>query len=142
MRFRVALVAFFLYLPIPHVIAADNPLTLDVIPKRAFAPSDMRITTRVTPDARNRALCLEVDGEMYRSSCWELDGDKAPVTTETWYRSIKAGWYEIRVSLERTGGEVVFRNQTVCILPSGMDPGTGCEVGWNGQDSGQDCVFG
>jgi hypothetical protein len=117
------------------IAASPQPLTIDVSPRIGRAPQDIHIKTRVQPDERNRALCLVVDGPQYRSSCWELPGKAAPITTDTWLKDFPGGHYAVAVVLSRLedGKRVdITRSVPVCVIGGVAEADAGCEGGSDG----------
>lgn len=93
--------------------AAENRLRIEVTPRISTAPAAVRIRAYVTPDAANRALQVVADsGEFYRSSIVALDGANAALITETVYRDLPSGEYEVSVALvAANGGRIVDRRE-------------------------------
>jgi hypothetical protein len=85
--------------------AADSPLRIEVSPRISSAPAVVRIRAIVTPDAANRVLHIVVDsGSYYRSSMVPLDGANAAAVTETTFKNIPGGDYEVTVALVDASG--------------------------------------
>lgn len=129
MRFRIALVLMFLYLPIPHVVAAEA-FSFKVDPHFGSSPQDVRVTTKIEPSDANQSVCVVLDGEMYRSACWQLDG-RSPRTVETWLKGIRGGTYEVSVIVTRIeGGKVVrvVKSDRICIQGTIAEAGVECSV--------------
>lgn len=101
------LLALLLLTP-PHTSAskaATQPITLSVYPRMSASPATIRVRiTLPVADAHNRALCLQVDGTEFRSSCWELRGLEAPRTVERWVKDLPAGCYVATGVLGRDDG--------------------------------------
>ena len=68
-----------------------------------FEPATVRVTVIVPQNAGNRAVCLVLDGGLYTSSCWQVDGE-SPVYTDKEYRDLPAGVYVISGVLRRSPG--------------------------------------
>lgn len=66
------------------LVLAVRAVTIDVSPHVAFAPAFVRVTVHVQPNAENRGLYVEADGETYRSSFVQLEGADAPITVRVW----------------------------------------------------------
>lgn len=122
-------------------LSSPSPLTISVSPHIGRSPQDVRVTTKVAPDERNRSLCIEIDGPQYRSSCWELPGKDAPITTETWLKSFPGGAYEVRVTLGRIedGKRVeITRSDRLCVVGGVREAESGCGEGSEGGSGWQD----
>jgi hypothetical protein len=57
-------------------------------------PASVLIRVRVPQNPQNRAVCVLIDGPMYRSSCWESPQGGA-AGKEFRYSSLSAGEYEL-----------------------------------------------
>lgn len=68
----------------------EPAVRLKVTPNQSFAPSVIRFTVTIAPNALNRKACLSYDGPEQSLSCWQVDGTDHPITQ----------WFERRV-----GGE-------------------------------------
>ncbi len=112
---RMFLLTTLLCLYAVFATAADG---ITVSPKASFAPATVIVRARVEHDSRNRAMCLELDGGLYRSSCWEIDGD-SPLVTEQVYRDLPGGTYTVRLTITRQAVDkpqtVVF-SDTACVI--------------------------
>src|SRR5438093_505714 len=76
------------------------PLRLIVSPHIAFAPSDVIVTVRLSPDASDRLLRVQIDsGEFYRSSDWTIDGAESPKVYRVAWKDIPDGEYEVRAQV-------------------------------------------
>jgi hypothetical protein len=80
--------------------ATDTQLRIDVSPRVSSAPAVVRVRATVTPSEENRALQIVADsGEYYRSSLVPLDGAFAASITETTFKNLPGGEYEVTVAL-------------------------------------------
>lgn len=95
-----------------------QPLTLTVSPRVSFAPSTLQAVLHVTPDAENRGVCLTAvsDQNYLRSSCWSLDGDKAPSRWDYVFRDVGPGEYAVQAFLTQTHGHVETPPVTVTVV--------------------------
>ena len=88
---------------------------------RYFAePATVRITVAVEPDADNRMLRVEADGdEMFRASEVELAGagEKRLHTLE--FRNLKAGYYTLRAEVHSARALRGTAEQKVVVTGSG-----------------------
>lgn len=73
------------------------PIQLLVYPSVALAPATIRIQVRMQPVATDRLVRVVADAEaFYRSSEWEIEGDRAPRLTPRWaIVDVPAGEYTI-----------------------------------------------
>ena len=118
------------------VVGAKELVSIRVTPAVAFAPADLNIRIRVEPDANNRAMAVIADSETYyRSSTVELDGDRAPATTNVRFRSLPPGEYEVTVSVIAAGSEfpveiseIAGDVSSVSGSCSGSEEGTNSEI--------------
>jgi hypothetical protein len=93
--------------------ADEQPVLLTVGPPISFEPGNIRITSRVTPSAANRALIIVVDsGSHYSSSEVRLDGEQAPRSRSMFLKNLPAGDYEVVATLRtETGVATVVRQK-------------------------------
>ena len=100
---------------------AGERLALKVSPAVAFAPANLIVRTTVEADAANRAMEVVAESrDFYRSSSVELDGDKAPRTTQFEFRSLPPGLYAVRAILVGSDGHTrAAVRQDVNVIASG-----------------------
>ena len=80
--------------------AADSRVRIEVSPRISQAPDQFRIRAIVTPSAENRGLRIIADsGDFFRSSYLPLDGADAAPITETSFKNLPGGEYEVVVTL-------------------------------------------
>jgi hypothetical protein len=85
--------------------AAQDRLRIEVSPRISQAPAQVRIRAIVTPSAENRGLRISADsGEFFRSSYLALDGADAAPITETSFKNLPGGEYEVIVVLVDSQG--------------------------------------
>ena len=76
---------------------ANPTIAVDASPKIQLATfggsGSVWIRVTVPRDARNRVVCVVLDGPMSRVSCWEQSGSGAAYRKEFGYRSLPAGEY-------------------------------------------------
>lgn len=102
--------------------ATENRLRIEVSPRISTAPAAVTIRSYVTPDAANRALQVVADsGEFYRSSMVPLDGANAALITETIFKDLPGGEYEVSVSLVAANGGRIVDKRDVKITSSLVD---------------------
>jgi hypothetical protein len=103
MRSRVWL--FGLALTTTTLVAAGDPVSVNVNPSVSIAPATLGIRVRVAPEADNRALEIVVDSaDFYRLSRVQLEGDRAPSVTTLRVDSVPAGGYEVTATLIDAAG--------------------------------------
>ena len=102
-------------------MGAGERITVKVSPAVAFAPANLIVRTMIEADQDNRAVEIVAESaDFYRSSQIQLEGDKAPRTTNFEFRSLPPGTYEVRALLIGTGGEQrAFARQTINVIASG-----------------------
>ena len=67
-------------------------------------PATVSITVTVEPDAANRALRIEADGErLFRSTQMELDGENARRLHTIQFKNLPAGHYVVRARVLSRG---------------------------------------
>jgi hypothetical protein len=97
---------------------ASQPLSIKASPAVSFAPADLIIRTSVDPDADNRSIEVVAESpDFYRSSTMQLEGDRAPKTTQFYFKSLPPGEYEISATVVTADGgrRAVARTQVKVI---------------------------
>lgn len=87
------------------LVSAPPPVAVRVV-GGGIEPVTVVITVTVTPHVDNRAICLsyeaESDTSMAWRGCWELQGERAPKTTQVTSNAIVgAGEYRVYADLCR-----------------------------------------
>lgn len=123
MRMRSALslvVATALLWAVPGS-AADDRLRIEVTPRISQAPAQVRIRAIVTPSAENRGLRVIADsGEFFRSSYLPLDGADAAPITDTNFKNLPGGEYEVSVTLVDSQGHATYVDRrTIMVTTAG-----------------------
>ena len=123
MRMRSALslvVATALLWAVPGS-AADDRLRIEVTPRISQAPAQVRIRAIVTPSAENRGLRVIADsGEFFRSSYLPLDGAGAAPITDTSFKNLPGGEYEVTVTLVDSQGHATnVDRRTIMVTSAG-----------------------
>jgi methionine-rich copper-binding protein CopC len=123
MRMRSALslvVATALLWAVPGS-AADDRLRIEVTPRISQAPAQVRIRAVVTPNAENRGLRVVADsGEFFRSSYMPLDGAGAAPITDTSFKNLPGGEYEVSVTLVDSQGHATnVDRRTITVTSAG-----------------------
>lgn len=123
MRMRSALslvVATALLWAVPGS-AADDRLRIEVTPRISQAPAQVRIRAIVTPNAENRGLRVAADsGEFFRSSYLPLDGADAAPITDTSFKNLPGGEYEVSVTLVDSQGHATYVDRrTIMVTTAG-----------------------
>ncbi len=123
MRMRntlVLLVAMALLGVVPGHAADGNRLRIEVSPRISNAPAQVRILAFVTPSAENRGLQFVADsGDFFRSSLVPLDGENAAAVTETSFKNLPGGAYDITVSLLDAHGHATTVDRRQVMVTSG-----------------------
>ena len=108
--YTLVLVAFLKsctpWLTEPEMDGAELPaITLQVTPKVQIVGvgglGTIRVKITIPKNAQNRAVCVAVDGPMYRSSCFEHVGLEAASRVEWTIRGLDPGEYDATATLER-----------------------------------------
>jgi hypothetical protein len=96
-------------------------LRINVSPLMSFAPSNIRILTRLVPDDENRTLDVVAESaEFYRSSQIPLEGDRAPAIITVEFRDLPRGEYEVySVLTDRVGERRAVARQRVTVIARG-----------------------
>lgn len=123
MRMRSALslvVATALLWAVPGS-AADDRLRIEVTPRISQAPAQVRIRAIVTPSAENRGLRVTADsGEFFRSSYLPLDGAGAAPITDTSFKNLPGGEYQVSVTLVDSQGHATYVDRrTIMVTTAG-----------------------
>ena len=119
MSVRACVFGFVVLMAAPT--GAGERLALKVSPAVAFAPANLIVRTTVEADSANRAMEVVAESrDFYRSSSVELDGDKAPRTTQFEFRSLPPGMYAVRAILLGSDGHTrAAVRQDVNVIASG-----------------------
>jgi methionine-rich copper-binding protein CopC len=101
--------------------AADARLHIEVSPRISQAPAQVRIRAIVTPSAENRGLRVTADsGEFFRSSYLTLEGADAAPVTETSFKNLPGGEYEVTVTLVDSQGHATnVDRRTIMVTSAG-----------------------
>ena len=101
--------------------AADDRLRIEVTPRISQAPAQVRIRAVVTPNAENRGLRVVADsGEFFRSSYMPLDGAGAAPITDTSFKNLPGGEYEVSVTLVDSQGHATnVDRRTITVTSAG-----------------------
>lgn len=83
-------------------------------------PATVRILVAVEPDAENRALLIEADGEqMYRSSELSLSGASEKRLHNVEFRNLPAGYYTLRAQVRSSHDVRGSASQELVVTGSG-----------------------
>jgi len=101
--------------------AADGRLHIEVTPRISQAPAQVRIRAIVTPSAENRGLRVTADsGEFFRSSYLTLEGADAAPITETSFKNLPGGEYQVTVTLVDSQGHATnVDRRTIMVTSAG-----------------------
>jgi len=102
-------------------LGAGEKLTMRVSPEVSFAPAHLIVRTMIDSDKANRAIeIIAESSDFYRSSVIELDGDRAPRTSEVEFRSLPGGQYDVSATLIDASGEPrAYERRQVQVLAGG-----------------------
>ena len=104
--------ALFLLLTAVSPLGAVAKLALKVTPSVAFAPATLMVRTTIEPDAQNRTVEIVAESsDFYRSSQFELEGDRSPRTTMLELHGLPRGTYEVSATLMGPGSAVRARTK-------------------------------
>lgn len=100
---------------------AESRLRIEVSPRISQAPAQVRVRAIVTPNAENRGLRITADsGDFFRSSYLTLDGADAASITETSFKNLPSGEYEVSVTLIDWHGHATSGDRrTVTVIAGG-----------------------
>ena len=105
MSFRALVIGLLLNVAGSPTVSQEA-LEIRVVPVRGAAPKDVVIRAVIERDDSNRRLEFIVDSDKYyASSTTELDGSRAPRTSEVRFRQVPPGDYLVRVILTGIDGE-------------------------------------
>jgi hypothetical protein len=101
--------------------AAESRLRIEVTPRISQAPAQVRIRAIVTPSVENRGLRVVADsGEFFRSSYLPLDGADAAPVTDTNFKNLPGGEYEVSVTLvDSQGHATIVDRRTIMVTTAG-----------------------
>ena len=101
--------------------AAESRLRIEVTPRISQAPAQVRIRAIVTPSVDNRGLRVVADsGEFFRSSYLPLDGADAAPITDTSFKNLPGGEYEVTVTLVDSQGHATnVDRRTIMVTSAG-----------------------
>jgi len=101
--------------------AAESRLRIEVTPRISQAPAQVRIRAIVTPSVDNRGLRVVADsGEFFRSSYLPLDGADAAPITDTSFKNLPGGEYEVSVTLvDSQGHAAIVDRRTIMVTTAG-----------------------
>lgn len=116
MNSRIPLLAALLLLTSQPANPAQPKINIVVYPRYSQAPASVRLTVRVQPDAANRVVCIGYDGPQFRSSCWQVEGANAAITTEVVFPDLPEGRYRAQGKVQRAGGGVEQAEAGFCVL--------------------------
>lgn len=102
-------------------VHARERLELRARPAFAFAPSEVQLEFRISPDAENRGLVVSVESDdFYRSSLVELDGEHAQTVVSVRYQGLPAGDYNLRGALvDGAGHERAAVEKQITVMSTG-----------------------
>jgi uncharacterized protein (DUF58 family) len=102
------------------VLAAEEIVELRVRGRFYAEPATVRVTVAVAPDARNRSLVIQADGErLFRSSELELSGENGKRLHTFEFKNLPAGYYIIRAEVRSSSNVRAAAEQELVV----GDPG-------------------
>jgi hypothetical protein len=82
------------------VVAAQDVVEIRMRGRYYSEPATVRITVAVEPDAKNRVLVIQADGDrLFRSSQVSLEGDKEQRIHTVEFKNLPAGYYTVRAEV-------------------------------------------
>lgn len=85
-------------------------------------PATVRITVAVAPDEQNRRLVIEADGErMFRSSEFQLDGDRSKRIHTVEFKNLVSGHYVVRAEVRSTGAVLGMAEEPLEVVGTPLD---------------------
>lgn len=83
------------------ILAWLSPLQIKLSPHFGNPPQDVRIEIITPANPLNTYTCVNYNSDIGEagSSCWEMLGDREPVTRLYWLKSLPRGKYEVEVTL-------------------------------------------
>ena len=117
---RRSLVALALMTLAP-VVDGRERLEIRARPAFSFAPAEVQLEFRITPDSENRGLVVSAESDaFYRSSLIELEGERAQRVVSIRYQSLPAGDYSVRGALiDAEGHERAVVEKQITVMTSG-----------------------
>jgi hypothetical protein len=117
---RRLLVALALMMLAP-VVDGRERLEIRARPAFSFAPAELQLEFKITPDSENRGLVVSAESDtFYRSSLIELEGERAQRVVSIRYQSLPAGDYSVRGALiDAEGHERAVVEKQITVMTSG-----------------------
>jgi hypothetical protein len=82
------------------VTAAQDVVEIRMRGRYFSEPATVRITVAVEPDAKNRVLIIQADGDrLFRSSEVPLEGEKEQRIHSVEFKNLPAGYYTVRAEV-------------------------------------------
>ena len=122
MRSLLVLIAATVLLGATPGGATDTKLHIDVSPRISRAPAQINIRAVVIPSSENRGLRISADsGDFFRSSYVPLDGADAATVTQTSFKNLPGGDYEVSVALVDSQGHVTSTDRRMVMVASSAE---------------------
>ena len=100
-----------------RVVHAAERLDLKVSPTVSIAPAQVSVRAIVERDSENRELEIVADSlDFYRRTVVELDGERAPKTTELKLLDIPGGEYNVSATLTTMHGDKLTVRRSVTVM--------------------------
>ena len=121
MKLRASLSGILMLTTATLPLGAGERVSIRVSPAVAFAPANLIVRASIEADEQNRSIQIIAESpDFYRSSEVQLEGDKAPRTSQIEFRNLPPGMYDVRVLLMGSGGhQRAFARQQVNVIESG-----------------------
>ena len=105
----------------PLGAGAGERISITASPAVAFAPANLIVRAIIEANADNRAVEIVAESaDFYRSSQVQLEGDRAPRTTQFLFHSLPPGTYDVRATLIGPDGhQRALARQQVNVIASG-----------------------
>lgn len=119
MRSSLVLIAATAILSAVTGSAADGRLRIEVSPRISHAPAQVHIRAFIAPNADNRGLrVIAESGDYFRSSFVALAGSDAAPITETSFKNLPGGQYEVSVALVDSQGHATSLDRRTIVVTS------------------------
>ena len=88
--------------------SAHQPIEIRLLGRYYMEPATVQVTVAIEPDANNRVLHIEADGEqMFRSSDVTLAGDTDKRLHTIQFKNLAAGSYTLRAEVLSSSEDVI-----------------------------------
>lgn len=95
-------------------LSAAPPISIYVHSTIGTAPLYLNVRINLTPDSRNRWVCLYAQqieqGSEAITSCWDVEGEREAKTTWRMLKRLSAGRWDIRAAVIRNDDQASISN--------------------------------